>query len=194
MKNLNLISLSLIALFLLSFTVLQINTNSFFVESYEDIGIIKQSILKPESFNKTQKGIWVLLDGRELDPNTQLYKILEEGHDLDILKDGNKLPNVLGKFIRSSNYLGKGVDPDASRFVGSTQLDAFQGHKHIGSDNIAENLGKESPNNPKQRQNVTGNKLLETPGTLDAGYGQPRVSSETRPVNITMYTYMKIAN
>jgi hypothetical protein len=193
MKNLNLISLSVIASLLLSFTVLQINTNTLFVESYEDIGIIKQSVLKPESFNKTQKGVWVLLDGRELEPNTQLYKILEEGHDLNILKNGKNLPDALGKFIRSSNYLGKGIDPDTSRLVGSTQLDAFQGHKHIGSDKIAENLGRESPNTPKQRQNVTGTNLKETSGTLDAGQGLPRVSSETRPVNITMYTYIKVS-
>ncbi len=197
MKKVNLFFLTAGTLLLLSFTVLQINTNSLFVESYEDIGTIKQSILKPELFNKTQKGVWVLLDGRELEGNTELFKILEEGYDLNILKDtlGSKhLPNALGKFIRSSNYLGKGSDPDDSRLVGTLQYDAFQGHKHINSDKIPENWKKESPNGPnKQRVNVTGTEFKETAGIYDAGHGKPRISTETRPINISMYTYVKVA-
>ncbi|WP_281631499.1 hypothetical protein [Flavobacterium luteolum] len=190
MKKINLISLPIIALALLSFTILKINTNPLFVEDYEDIGTIKQSLLKPELFNKTQKGVWVLLDGRELDQNTELYKILGEGFDLNILPEGKRLPDAKGKFIRCSNYLGVGSDPDAARLVGTLQYDSFQGHGHTP-------LSFQSINEPQGINGYKGGHWTHTDnmdaGTVDKGYGAPRISTETRPINLSMYTYVKVA-
>ncbi len=196
MKKINLIFLSVIALLLLSFTVLQINTNSLFVESYEDIGTIKQSILKPELFNKTQKGVWVLLDGRELEHSTELYQILVEGHDLNILKDSKELPDARGKFIRSSNYLGKGSDPDTSRLVGTVQSDTFKLHQHGYGGNFLNNAGtniwslygtKPSDNWSAKTNNSSGKNSNRVSLTSKEG------DSETRPINISMYTYIKLS-
>lgn len=190
MKNIKLLFLPIIALILLSFTFLQINTNSLFVENYEDIGTIKQSLLKPELFNKTQKGVWVLLDGRELDQSTELYKILDEGFDLNILPNGKRLPDAKGKFIRCSNYLGIGSDPEASRLVGTLQYDTFQGHGHSP-------LSFQSIDPPQGINGYSGGGWSHTDhmnaGTVDKGYGAPRISTETRPINLSMYTYIKVA-
>lgn len=179
MKKSNLIFISVIALLLFSFTLIQINTNSLFEERYEDIGTIKQSILKPELFNITQKGVWVLLDGRELDNRTELYTLLEEGYDLNILKNGKELPDARGKFIRSSNYLGKGSDPDSLRLVGSLQLDDFKRHTHKYLGHVRSNH-EGGPNTPLMNQGPS----VETEATG---------GDETRPINISMYTYIKVA-
>lgn len=194
MKKIKTILLSITTFTLLSFTI---NNSSIFQENMEDIGIIKQSLLKPNQFNKTQKGKWVLLNGQEISKETVLYKILDENFDLNILTKKDEkyfLPNATGTFIRSSNVNGEGRDPDKDRKIGSIQNDAFQGHKHINGDNIAQYYKKESPNTPKQRHNVTGAIFKNSAGIYDAGYGKPRIANETRPVNISMYTYIKISN
>ena len=175
----------------LSFTLLQISSNQS--DKYDDVGTVKYSILKPDLFQRTQSGKWVLLDGRELNNSTDLFRLLSNGNSTNILGNGRYLPDARGKFFRSSNF-GGGNDPEANRLVGSVQLDAFQGHKHIGDNRIAQNVGdRQSSNSPKQRYNVTGTNLVETAGTFDAGYGVPRLSTETRPINLSFYTYIKIS-
>jgi hypothetical protein len=188
--NLKNIVLLIVCFSLLSFTMLQISSNQS--DQYDDVGTVKYSILKPDLFQRTQRGKWVLLDGRDLSNSTELFRLLTNGNSTNILRDGRFLPDARGKFIRSSNF-GGGNDPDVNRVVGSVQLDAFQGHKHIGDNKIAQNWSEQSPNNPHQRWNVTGNNLVETAGTFDAGYGVPRLSTETRPINLSFYTYIKIS-
>ena len=186
MKNTKLILLVVVGLSLLSFTI---NDFNLFQEEFEDVGIIKQSLLKPNQFNKTQKGTWVLLDGSKIDQNTKLFVLLKENFDLDILtlKDGKYyLPNASGAFIRSSNVNGEGYDPNKLRKIGSLQKDTFKKHQHT------------------TERKVFGHKYHGYPQDEDmkpggwGGYMEVKTdfqgNTETRPINISMYTYIKISN
>jgi len=167
-------------------------------EDYHEIGDIKYSLLPPNTFAKTQKGSWALLDGKPIAEDQKLYTLLEQDFLLDIFKDGNgivKLPDARGRFIRSMNINGQGNDPDKARKVGSFQNDAFQGHKHVNSNNIAQLISKKQTNNtPRQRYTVTGTAAQNTAGSINSGHGSPRISSETRVKNIAVYCYVKVSN
>ncbi|QHI38646.1 hypothetical protein IMCC3317_40400 [Kordia antarctica] len=187
MKKIKPILLTIACFTLLSFTI---KSSSIFQKPLQDIGIIKQSLLKPNQFNKTQKGTWVLLNGQEINKESKLYKLLEENFDLNILtKKDNKyfLPNASGAFIRASNVNGEGKDPDKDRKVGSIQDDLIKIHEHnywggTGNKwykNFNTNGGGNHPSEKNLSNVKTHNSLL---------------GSETRPVNISMYTYIKISN
>ncbi|QHC84714.1 hypothetical protein AS589_07900 [Empedobacter brevis] len=165
------------------------------------LGTIVASLLNYNDFLKLNgleydsdinKVIWVPCDGRNIGTAEGTYGAYS----------GGKAPDLRGLFLRSVNDMGAynatvptpiqdNLNPEKKQ-AGQTQMDAFQGHKHIDSNKIAENYGKESPNTPKQRHNVTGAQLAETAGNIDAGYGNPRLSIETRPKNISVYYYIKI--
>ena len=153
-----------------------------------DVGTIKQSILKPLIFNKNQMGNWVPLQGQELSENSELFKILKENSELNILtkKEGKYyLPDARGKFIRASNINGKGMDPDTNRLVGSHQADELKKHNHplnlTGRDRDGSNC--RSSLNGCGQNSVPANKNSGNTGGV-----------ETRPVNISMYTYIKVSN
>jgi lipopolysaccharide export LptBFGC system permease protein LptF len=186
MKKIKITLLAIFGFALLSFTIQE---SSIFQAELEDVGIIRQSLLKPIQFNKTQKGTWVLLNGQEINKESELFKLLEENFDLNILnKKENKyyLPNASGAFIRSSNVNGEGMDPNKDRLVGSLQKDELKSHSH-------------SYNSDKSthRASKTGNERKSVP-TSEDGINRASTSntgaSETRPVNISMYTYIKISN
>jgi hypothetical protein len=87
-----------------------------------------------------------------------------------------------GRFLRGIDN-GAGLDPDGTRAAGSQQADAFQGHAHFGSSlsYITVASGNDGSGNNRKRASYS-----ETAGTVDAGYGTPRVSTETRPVNVAV--------
>ncbi|WP_430468438.1 hypothetical protein [Winogradskyella ouciana] len=195
MKTLNTIVLTLACLALVSFTVSETNTAQ---ANFEDVGIIKQSLLKPVQFNKTQEGTWILLNGQAIDRGSALYQLLDENFDLNILtKKGDTyyLPNASGAFIRSSNVNGVGLDPDQNRLVGSVQSSEVGPHQH----KIDYPLEQSPWGTNVMPDGVWGH----YPNRVNAGFSQGRGSKtntktlstkETRPVNITMYTYIKIDN
>lgn len=184
MKKTKIILLSITTIALLSFTI---NNSSVFQVNLEDIGTVKQSLLKPNQFKKTQKGIWVLLNGSRIEQDTKLFELLNENFDTDILtKKDDKyfLPNASGAFIRCSNINGKGYDPDKSRKVGSIQKDSIKSHNHI--------IYNTAGGKPSRYNIVSGggwsfykNNDLET-----TNFG----GEETRPINVSLYTYIKISN
>lgn len=169
--------------------------------SDEPLGTIVASLLNYNDFlnlngleyeSDINKVIWVPCDGRNIGTAEGTYGAY----------NGGKAPDLRGLFLRSVNDMGaynatvptplqSNLNPENKK-AGQTQMDAFQGHKHIGSNKIAEYYGKESSNNPHQRYNVTGTQLAETAGTYEAGYEKPRISTETRPKNISVYYYIKI--
>lgn len=168
------------------------------------IGTVIASYLNFEQFNTVTKnnekspgGIWTSnkskwspCDGRPV-PNSKFQTFTSQ----------SLIPDLRGIFIRGLNTFdpyqpvaamtGDRGDWD-SRIVGSYQSDSFQGHKHIDQDNIAIFYGKESPNTPKQRYNVTGSPANNTAGSVNAGYGIPRITNETRPKNVSLYYYIRI--
>jgi hypothetical protein len=168
------------------------------------IGTIVASVLNFEQFGFTSKnnekspgGIWTSnkskwspCDGRSL-PESKYSKISSQ----------TNAPDLRGIFIRGLNSFDPSyttpptnssqLNPENTS-LNVYQPDAFQGHKHINSDNLAVNQDTQSPNNPKQRRTVTGEVPENSAGKFDAGFGTPRLSSETRPKNISIFYYIKI--
>lgn len=168
------------------------------------IGTIVTSYLNFEQFNTVTKnnekspgGIWTSAkskwspcDGRPV-PNSKFQTLTSQ----------NILPDLRGMFLRGLNTFdpyqpvptlsSEKADPD-SRIVGSYQSDSFQGHKHLDQDRIGAFYGRESPNTPHQRFNISGTPVNNTEGRINAGYGAPRISTETRSKNVAIYYYIKI--
>jgi microcystin-dependent protein len=104
------------------------------------------------------------------------------------------VPDLRGRFMRGVDG-GAQQDPDAAKrtasaqcgatgdHVGSLQADAFQGHEHQYNSTIESPTTAESEGPPLLMQ------LADQPTTSvisDGTNGAPRVSSETRPVNLAM--------
>ena len=136
-------------------------------------GDVVYSILDPERFAEQHGDDWVLLDGRELS-GCKLYSITE----LDTI------PNAQGVFIRAMDTRDKNRK-DTIRTVGSYQDDAFQGHCHHVKTKAYGTGGGKDENYPDGQGELSG-------PPIDDGHGVPRVSTETRPKNITLYVYIKI--
>lgn len=168
------------------------------------IGTIVTSVLNFEQFSFTSKnnekspgGIWTSnkskwapCDGRSL-PESKYSKISSQ----------TNAPDLRGIFIRGLNAFDPSYTTPPSNptqlnpentSLNVYQPDAFQGHRHINSDNLAENQSSQSPNNPHQRITVTGARPENSAGKFNAGFGVPRIRNETRPKNISVYYYIKI--
>lgn len=192
MKSNYLLLLLAIPFIIFSFTTIQ--GNGVPSAAIADVGTIKQSIFKPLVFNKSQTGTWVLLQGQELSQNSEMFKMLQENSELNILtlKEGKYyLPDARGKFIRASNVNGQGSDPDKTRLVASVQTDAYKSHTHNGW------VGSCAAGNPAESTDRRG--ACNTAGGNDRYPVNPTTIGisgdvETRPINLTMYTYIKISN
>ena len=180
MKLKNLLLLTMAGLFLSFITAC---STQDFKRNLEEVGTIKQSLLKPTVFNATHKGVWVLLNGQELTTKTELFQILKKNSELNILtqRDGKYyLPNALGTFIRCSNYDGNGEDPDKTRLVGSFQNEEFKSHTHDYQSSATKSVSGSGSKSP----------FAWDP----AGYTTGATGGvETRPKNISMFTYIKVS-
>lgn len=158
------------------------------------LGDVKYSILPPDLFNETQDGRWVLLDGKPLSDLSELYEFLDGKMRLDLLKKSGGsyiLPDARGRFIRSMNINGQGSDPDKTRKVGSYQKDLFQTHTHEMGVGVSDKAAGSQIDRPRFPDYVQGGNRapFQTKGAING-----RTGEETRPKNIALYTYIKIAN
>jgi len=145
------------------------------------VGDIKYSILNPEQFAMVNGKGWVLLDGKKLDAQSDLYKLLHETGYSNVIPD-NKLPNGDGVFIRGvdTNDEDNYGDTEKNRVVGNYQEDLVGPHNH----NIGRSkLGDYEPPNDVYilQQNSTDYQSTAKMNT-----------SETRPRNVCLYIYIKI--
>ncbi|MDP2619170.1 MAG: hypothetical protein Q8P46_03175 [Hyphomicrobiales bacterium] len=90
-----------------------------------------------------------------------------------------------GRFVRGVCLTSSGCqDPDGVRSVGSTQADAFQGHKHAFDNDLLGRFGSSDTidgfNSNASYDNKTGNPVSD--GTNDS----PRTASETRSKNVAL--------
>lgn len=150
---------------------------------------------------------WLLCDGREI-PRSQysaLYEVIADNWGRGNNSTTFNIPDLRGTFMRGVNY-NSGNDPDSSasidngldgkRFarysggnvgnkVGSYQLDAFQGHHHK---TMASASGTLTNGSQKiARQNIGGDNqesLITFDPVTDGVHGTPRISVQTRPINV----------
>lgn len=113
----------------------------------------------------------------------------------------NGTPDLRGRFVRGLNDFGTGagtvsVDPAGLRSLGGLQLDAFQGHR-IGLSTMQKLSGAISgADNAGGYQTASfhnDTSPYPSPAIIvsDGTNGNPRTSSETRPVNVALIFCMR---
>lgn len=100
------------------------------------------------------------------------------------------LPDMRGQFLRGLDTT-EGVDPDfATRAVGSSQEDAFQGHRHFQENGV--NGGYFSGGVPFPTTGTGGDTGRVAQPTNDGVNGTPRTGLETRPKNVAVNYIIKL--
>ncbi len=170
------------------------------------VGDVVYSILDTDLFSKTHSGKWVLLDGKPLDKNTKLYKLLDTHQAINTLQAANGfklLPDARGVFIRGMDIKRPPAtgDPDGERIVGRPQSDIVGPHSHGWTGEAGylggygypameyrrwteEDLAKDPKTNNQNRYVASAQKDYSV-------YG---VGTESRPRNIALYTYIKVSD
>ena len=103
------------------------------------------------------------------------------------------IPPAGGYFLRFGSS-GSSIDPSGPRSPGSTQTDAFQGHK-FNITNTSSPFGTVNGGSPGVGTSGTlGNSGSATPAIgsviTDGTNGTPRTATETRAINVAMYADM----
>lgn len=161
------------------------------------IGDVKYSVLPPDKFKEENGNGWVLMDDR----------IPLQGSDLNTKHGVTSLPDARGLFIRGLNLKRNDdkADPfekekNHSRLMGEYQNDAIQDHRHLSPTNTPDNAGNGYFGSYHKKTNyviygasagTTYPAASSSPTSID-NENEPFISSETRPKNITCYTYIKI--
>lgn len=145
------------------------------------LGDIKYSILAEVAFIGENGDCWVMLDGREI-----------SGSELARSLNMHALPDSRGHFIRCLDNRDNNQNVDLDRrikndlFAGSTQQDEIKQHGHNIPDMSISGQNVTSSPTGSVSQVVGYNNSYSTLKTEDTG------GPETRPENITMYTYIRI--
>lgn len=141
------------------------------------VGTVIHSMLIPEQMTTFGRGVWVLMDGREV-----------LGTDYETATGNARVPDARGLFLRSHNagrsaYSG---NPDGDLRPGATQSDQVGKHSHTfdaGSARFAYNTSGTG---------IAANRGAEVQfSQITASIGEYG-GNETRPRAMTLYTYIKI--
>lgn len=165
--------------------VIKKKTKSKLIADLGSLGDVKYSVLKLEEFVKLNGKGWVLMDGQSIE-NSKLYRLT--GGDL------KNSPDARGVFIRGMN-LGRSTDTgdaNGDRNVGMFQSDEFKQHSHSASGYITGNI---TGSNGTRDCDGGNQKFNCDPGFPDRNVSvsiQANGGIETRPRNISIYTYIKI--
>ena len=164
-------------------------------------GAIKKSVLEGSAFvppgaitsyaGSSAPTGWLLCDGSAVSRTTyaDLFAVCGITYGAGNGSTTFNLPNLVGYFIRGLD-IGGAVDPD-SRTLGSTQTDAFQGHRHSISHNankFAERDATTGGSDFAKKEHAT---ISVTDPITDGVNGTPRTESETRPVNMALNYIIK---
>lgn len=141
-----------------------------FNESISHVGEIKQALLTEEQFQSLYGECWVKMSGQSV-----------AGSDYATITGQSSLPNAEGRFLRNS---GGNALP-----LGSVQEDAFQGHHH---NVVAGNTGGNNVSRYDGGNNYAAEYPRATTIISDGVNGTPRISNETRPVNLVVNMFIKI--
>jgi hypothetical protein len=162
-------------LFSISLIIIFTSSRSGGVIDHFKIGDVVYSILKPDQFTKLHGSGWVLMDGRPI-----VGSHLQQFYSSQLVS-GQNLPNANGQFIRSMNggaSASDGADPVKGRAVGSVQNQQIISHSHT----FSAGGGSSGPRNAISIDTNPSTTIT----TSNVG------GDETRPTNITLYTYIKI--
>jgi len=99
---------------------------------------------------------------------------------------GSNVPDLRGEFVRGWDN-GAGID--TGRTLGSSQTDAFQGHRHSIRASVPANTTNAGAMDAGTSLEFTSD--LVTDPTTDGTNGTPRTSSETRPRNVALMYIIK---
>jgi hypothetical protein len=149
-----------------------------------DLGDVRYSVLDETHFRAIHGSGWVLMDGRSINGT-----VLCEAQGLCVLPDSR------GVFIRGMNLSRSGStgDPDGDRPLGVYQRDTLASHRHrvAGSDWSDQNtdgLSSKDANVIAGRWNFPEFRYFDNKGLIENTGG-----NETRPRNIALYTYIRVA-
>lgn len=167
--------------------------------SFYGVGDVVYSVLPPELFAEAHAGQWVLANGGTLSDSTDLYRFLQDRSRLDLLENAEgavTVPDARGVFVRGMN-LGRDAasgDPEGDRAVGTFQGDMIGSHTHryaISHDRVGD------PDGSDDTSGGTGPGDSYWRGNKNPDFNAntaPTGGAETRPRNVTLYTYIKIGN
>jgi hypothetical protein len=184
LKKYSIASFAIIALALIGFT--QKNTAIPEECDYSGcVGDVKYSILGETEFQKLNGKGWVIMAGQTIDDATSVYYS-------PYLSSLSKLPDARGNFIRSMNVNG-GSDPFDSengfpRQVGKVQNFAVQNHTH----SLSQLRSVVKDVDPGIKSQSAGGWMRGLLGDTNTDGPSGSISVETRPVNISLYCYIKI--
>ena len=144
--------------------LIRANDGTVIGSSFFIVGSVQQTFLGATEFESIMGSDWVLADGRDV--TGSLY---------ESVTGNSTVPDCRGRFLRT-------VGGNANATIGGTQEDEFASHNHaqqvlVGSGGSVGELPL--ANSPG------GNNSFENPTQVTGG-------TETRPVNITVNTYIKI--
>lgn len=155
------------------------------------VGDVINSVLDPSQFKKVHGDGWELAAGQEISPNSDLRRLYASQ-----LVEGKKLPDGRGVFIRGMNVdRPQNGDTGGNRLVGHWQADGIARHKHpldnhpdsrywylnAGGSGCA--IQYSCPGRGNTQDNLQRAEPSFHEGSID----------ETRPRNISLYTYIKIS-
>jgi len=134
---------------------------------------------------------WLMCNGQAVSRTTYaaLFAVTSTTYGVGNGTTTFNVPDLVGYFVRGLDTVGA-VDADA-RTLGSTQTDAFQGHKHSVTHNVHTGDEQLATGGTTVSDNDTGTITIGSP-TTDGSNGTPRTDSETRPLNIALNYIIKI--
>lgn len=134
---------------------------------------------------------WLMCNGQAVSRTTYaaLFAVTSTTYGVGNGTTTFNVPDLVGYFVRGLDTVGA-VDADA-RTLGSTQTDAFQGHKHSVTHNVHTGDEQLASGGTTVSDNDTGTITIGSP-TTDGSNGTPRTDSETRPLNIALNYIIKI--
>jgi len=150
--------------------------------SIEDFNFIPVGLVAPYAGSDAPDQ-WLLCNGQAVSRETyaDLFEAIGTIHGVGDAITTFNVPDLVGYFVRGLDTAGA-VDTDA-RELGSTQTDAFQGHKHSVSQNAQKyDQRKAAVGGYDFSKNSQATITIGSP-TTDSVNGTPRTDSETRPVN-----------
>jgi hypothetical protein len=141
---------------------------------------------------------WILCDGSAVDQTiyNELYAVIGDSFKTTANAEEFNLPDLRGKFLRGLDTSGS-IDPDGrNRKVGSSQADAFQGHRVRMSWIGIREAWRDTVDLDRWYRGSTGyanNDPVSKVATIesDGVNGTPRQANETRPKNMAVNFIIK---